>query len=124
MLVDIKDIIYDKKLKNKKQMAELKESISKYGLHHPIIIYQQDDKLYLKDGYKRLLVYEDLGLSEIDAVVIDIKKYNSITRLTVHKDLENLAKLFRKKMDKFPKNINPKLKEIYEQCIKNIGRIL
>ena len=60
-------------------LADLKDSISRYGLHNPVLI---DEKNRLVAGYRRLRVCRELGWTDIEAIVIDTKG-NELKKLEI-----------------------------------------
>lgn len=71
-LMKISDIIIkDRIRKNVGDTVSLEKSIHKLGLLHPIVVSK---KYELIAGKRRILAYENLGLSEIPVHIIDLEK--------------------------------------------------
>lgn len=89
MKIRIDEIKINEKKRIRKENGDLSilmRSMSKYGLLQPIIL----DKSYnLLAGYRRFLSAKQLGWSNIDAVVIDVK--DRLARIEIEID-ENLAR--------------------------------
>jgi ParB/RepB/Spo0J family partition protein len=61
-----------RKTRQKVGLEELKVSIQKLGLIHPIIVVQENETKYkLIVGQRRLIAFQELGETEIPAIVID-----------------------------------------------------
>lgn len=57
--------------KTDKEIDELAESMTKWGLIHPIRVYQENDKYFVLAGQRRLLAAKQLEWTEIDAEIVD-----------------------------------------------------
>lgn len=64
--------------KTDKEIDELAESMKKWGLIHPITVYQEDDKYFVVAGQRRVLAARQLGWSHIDAEIVE-KPPDSLT---------------------------------------------
>ena len=53
-----------------KEIDELAESMKKWGLIHPITVFQEGDKYFALAGQRRLLAARQLGWLEIDAEIV------------------------------------------------------
>jgi len=54
-----------------KEIDELAESMKKWGLIHPITVYQENDRYFVLAGQRRLLAAKQLGWPEIDAEIVE-----------------------------------------------------
>jgi len=54
-----------------KEIDELAESMKKWGLIHPITVYQEDDKYFVLAGQRRLRAAKQLGWTQIDAEIVE-----------------------------------------------------
>ncbi len=79
MLVKISDIKIKKRIRNDiGDIEQLKESISKYGLFHPIIINNKNE---LISGFRRLESVKQLGWYEVEVkTVSDLSKIELLER--------------------------------------------
>lgn len=69
MLIKLEDIKIKKRIRvDIGDIEQLKESLNRFGLFHPIII---DDKYELISGFRRLESAKALGWETIDAKIID-----------------------------------------------------
>ena len=52
-------------------MENLKESIERIGLQHPIIVRKKDDKYEILSGHNRVACYRELGKETIEAFIVE-----------------------------------------------------
>lgn len=57
--------------KTDREIDELAESMKKWGLIHPITVYQENDRYLVVAGQRRTLAARQLGWSHIDAEIVD-----------------------------------------------------
>lgn len=57
-----------------REVDELAESMKRWGLIHPITVYQEDDKYLVLAGQRRVLAARQLGWSHIDAEIVEKPK--------------------------------------------------
>ena len=72
-VADIKPADYNPREITKKQYAEIKESIGKFGLVDPLIVnIHKDRKNILVGGHQRLQVIKDMGLKTAQTVEVNL----------------------------------------------------
>jgi len=73
-LKDLKPAPYNPRKSNEKQEANLKASLTKFGVVEPIIYNKQTG--YIVGGHFRVRELKKLGIKEVECVIVDLNEQN------------------------------------------------
>ncbi len=118
------------------EYSRLKDSILKYGIQSPIVIFEKDSKLNIIDGYKRFNIAKLEKINSINCIVVNhICEENLIIKYTLYNSFRKLndvetATLITTLIENYPPLL-PKIFEILElkysekqiQYFKNITKL-
>ncbi len=118
------------------EYSRLKDSILKYGIQSPIVIFEKDSKLNIIDGYKRFNIAKSEKINSINCIVVNnICEENLIIKYTLYNSFRKLndvetATLITTLIENYPPLL-PKIFEILElkysekqiQYFKNITKL-
>jgi|GEM_PF-4791805 len=118
------------------EYSRLKDSILKYGIQSPIVIFEKDSKLNIIDGYKRFNIAKLEKINSINCIVVNnIYEENLIIKYTLYNSFRKLndvetATLITTLIENHPPLL-PKIFEILElkysekqiQYFKNITKL-